>query len=216
MIWEFFIISRNIKRKIAKIFTNKEDKILDLGCGEFPYYHKYINGNIVCLDIKKTKITDIVSDADNLPLKADSFDKILSVNSFYYLKNPFNVVKDLHKILKKEGKLILVLPFFYPIHDAPLDKFRFTEYGLRNLLDKYFKIERLEAIGGIFNIPAVILHSLIKGLPLLFPKRIGGMVQIILYGLYPFYIIAQFVSILDVFDKTGRFPTYYFVVARKK
>lgn len=216
MIGEFFIISEGINKKIAEIFTNNKDVVLDLGCGNKPGYHKPIKGKIICFDKFKNKITHVAGDADQLPFRADSFDKIISVNSFYYFKSPFSVAKDLRRILKKGGKIVLVLPFFYPIHDAPVDKYRFTEYGLRALLGEYFKIERIEPIGGIFNLPAVILHSLIKGLPLVFPKSIRSFVKIAAYVFYPFYIIAQIFSLLDVFDRTKRFPTYYFIEASKK
>ncbi len=216
MIGEFFLIKGKIKRLINKSFANRSDKILDLGCGSNPYYQEDIEGKIFCLDINKTSKTHLVSDADKLPFRPNSFDKVVSVNSFYYFKNPFNVVKSVHNILKKDGKLILIVPFFYPIHDAPDDKYRFTEYGLRTLLENDFRIERIETIGGIFNLPAVMLHSLIKGIPLLFPKEIRKFIQILTYILWPFYIIAQLFSILDVLDITRRFPTYYFVVAKKK
>ncbi|MEK6946703.1 MAG: class I SAM-dependent methyltransferase [Nanoarchaeota archaeon] len=210
------MIKGKIKRLINKSFANRSDKILDLGCGSNPYYQEDIEGKIFCLDINKTSKTHLVSDADKLPFRPNSFDKVVSVNSFYYFKNPFNVVKSVHNILKKDGKLILIVPFFYPIHDAPDDKYRFTEYGLRTLLENDFRIERIETIGGIFNLPAVMLHSLIKGIPLLFPKEIRKFIQILTYILWPFYIIAQLFSILDVLDITRRFPTYYFVVAKKK
>lgn len=216
MLGEFFLIKSKIRMLLAAYFSNKHDKILDLGCGDMPYYHDDIKGSIVCLDIIKTSKTHVVSDAGSLPFKPNSFDKAISVNSFYYFKNPFNVVKSVNKILKKGGKLILVIPFFYPIHDAPDDKYRFTEYGLRTLLEDHFKIERIETIGGVFNHPSVILHSLIKGIPLLFSKKIRKFIQILVYILWPFYIIAQIISILDIIDITKRFPTYYFVVAEKK
>ena len=216
MIGEFFLIKGKIKGLINESFAGKSDKILDLGCGSDPYYHEDIEGKIFCLDINKTSKTHLVSDADKLPFKPNSFDKVVSVNSFYYFKNPFNVAKSIHNILKKDGKLILIVPFSYPIHDAPDDKYRFTEYGLRTLLENDFKIERIETIGGIFNQPAVILHSLIKGIPLLFPKEMRKFIQILTYILWPVYIIAQLFSILDIFDITKRFPTYYFVVAEKK
>ena len=216
MLGEFFIIKKKIKNLINSEFKNKNNKILDLGCGENPYYHQDISGKIICLDIKKTSKAHLVSDADKLPFKPNSFDEVVSINSFYYFKNPFEVVKNINKILKKNGKLIMIVPFFYPIHDAPEDRYRFTEFGLRTLLEENFKIERIETIGGVFNHPVVILHSLIKGIPLLFPKKMRSVVQIATYILWPFYILAQIFSILDVFDKTGRFATYYFVVAGKK
>lgn len=216
MIGEFFIISGKIKGYIAEVFSDKKDYVLDLGCGASPNYHKLIKGHVICFDKIKSKITDVIGDADNLPFKANSFDKVISINSFYYFKNPFNVVKELHKVLRKDGKLILVLPFFYPIHDAPDDKYRFTEYGLKTALEEDFRIGKIDVIGGIFNLPAVFIHSLIKGLPLLFPRVLRKFVQLPAYLLWPFYIFAQIFSVLDVFDRTRRFPTYYFVAAIKK
>lgn len=216
MLGEFFLIKNKIRGFLRTSFNNKNDKILDLGCGEKPYYHDAIEGEIICLDIIKTSKTHLISDADKLPFKQNSFDKVVSVNSFYYFRNPFNVVESIHNILKKNGKFVLVLPFFYPIHDAPTDKYRFTEYGLRTLLEEKFRIEKIEAIGGIFTLPSVLLHSLIKGIPLLFPKEMREFMRIFAYALWPLYIIAQLFSILDVLDITKRYPTYYFVVARKK
>ena len=216
MIGEFFIIRRRIEKEAEKIFSNDNDKILDLGCGDGPYYHKHIKGKIICFDITKTETTKIVGDADKLPFKENSFDKVISINSFYYLKNPFSVAEDVSKILKKNGKFVLVVPFFYPIHDIPADKYRFTEHGLRTLLEEHFKIEKIKPTGGIFNVPSIILHSIIKGFPLLFPKSTRSFIQVIMYVLYPLYIAVQLISILDVLDRTGRFPTYYFVVAIKK
>lgn len=213
---EFFIIKMHFTRHIKSIFTNSNDKILDIGCGYGPFYHKIIKGQITCFDIKKSDKTHVIGDADFLPFKKDSFDKVIIVNALYYFKNPFNVVENVSRILKQHGKFILILPFFYPIHDAPIDKYRFSEYGIKSMLEKNFRIEKLHAIGGIFTLPSVISHSIIKGFPLLFPKAIQKLVQIFAYVLFPIYVVLQFFSIFDFLDKTRRMPTYYFIVASKK
>ena len=36
--------------------------------------------------------------------------------------------------MKKEGFLILTTPLLVPLHESPRDYFRYTEYGLRELL----------------------------------------------------------------------------------
>ena len=87
---------------------------------------------------------------------------------------------------------------------------------MRTILGGYFKIEILEPVGGIFNLPAVLLHSVIKGIPLIVPKPIKGFVQTLMYVLWPFYMAAQLLGVLDILDRTKRYPTYYFVVAGKK
>ena len=217
MIGEFFLLSSQINRKIREEFHNEKDLILDLGCGEDPKYHKMMKGRIRCLDLYKNKKAHVIADADKLPFKPDSFDKAISVNSFYYFKNPFNVAKDLGKILKKNGKLVVVVPFFYPIHDAPFDNYRFTEYGIRNLFKENFDIEGIDTIGGIFSLPSVILHSIIKGTPLLFRGFFRDAVKIFVYLVFYIpYILSQFLEIFNILDRTGRVPVYYLALMSKK
>lgn len=200
---EFFILKGRIKKLIKNMPQSKQDLILDIGCGDEPYYHKLLKGKIIAIDIKKSKTTDIICDSHNVALKKEKFDKVICVNSFYYFSNPFKTVEEIKRVLKKDGKLIMVMPFIYPIHDVPIDKYRFTEYGIKNLLKNDFKIEKIKTIGGIFSLPSVIFHSMLKGLPLFII-------------LYPFYILTQLLSILDFLDFSNRWPIYYFVLSSKK
>ena len=217
MIGEFFIIRGKIRKCIRDIFAGSKDKILDIGSGKKPHYHKFMKGKIVCFDMNNHKKTHIVGHADFLPFKKNSFDKMIMVNSLYYFDNPFEVIKTVSKILKKKGTLVILTPFLYPIHDAPQDKYRFTEYGMRQLLKEDFQIKEIKTFGGIFNLPAVFFHSLIKGIPLMFPKSVRKIISFFsIILLYPFYILAQLLSLLDFLDKTKRWPTYYLTVAVKR
>ena len=200
---EFFVLKQRIKKLIMEVPKSKQDLILDIGCGEKPYYHKLINGKIISIDIKKSKTADLICNSHNIALKEDRFNKVMCINSFYYFSNPFKVVEEIGRVLKKDGKLIAIMPFIYPIHDVPFDKYRFTEHGIRNLLKDNFKIEKIKTVGGIFSLPSVILHSLIKGIP-------------IFIILYPIYILIQLLSLLDFLDFSKRWPIYYFVLASKK
>jgi len=216
MLGEFFLIRREILSLLKDLFKNS-DVILDMGCGGDPYYHQGINSKIVCADIKQTKKTQVVCDVMSLPLKKSKFDGVVCISSLYYYKNPFQAIKQISNVLKKSGKLVLITPFIYPIHDVPIDKYRFTEYGLREILKNEFDVKRIKAIGGIFNLPAVFFHSLIKGIPLISPKstrKIVSYLTIIVF--YPFYVAAQLISLLDFLDRSDRWPTYYFTIAIKK
>jgi len=209
-----------IKKKTIELFNGlfkSSDTVLDVGCGKNPYYHQNIKAKIICADIDKTKKTHIVCDAMSLPLKKSSFNGIVCVNSLYYFNNPFETVKEFSHILKKDGKLVLIIPFIYPIHDTPDDKYRFTEYGIKQLLKNDFDIKEIKTIGGIFNIPAVFFHSLIKGVPLMVPKSIRKPISFLtIIVFYPFYIATQLISLLDFLDISKRWPTYYFTIAIKK
>lgn len=216
MLWEFFIIKAKVRNALKDAFKSS-DSVLDVGCGDNPYYHKGIKAKISCTDLRQTKKTHFVGDAMRLPVKKGKFNGIVNINSLYYYNEPSMAIKAFANALKKNGKLVLMVPFMYPIHDAPDDKYRFTKYGIIKLLKDDFEIKNIRAIGGIFNLPAVFFHSLIKGLPLMAPKYSRGIVKlfcIILF--YPFYLLAQLLSLLDFLDKSGRWATYYFAVAVKK
>ena len=208
MLGSFFIIKNRIKCFFGGVFS-ENDNVLDVGCGGMPYYHKAIKAKITCLDIKATKNSHVLGDAHSLPFKDSKFDGIVCVNSFYYYKNPFDAIREFSRILKKSGRLVMVMPFIYPIHDAPHDLYRFTEYGVREILGKEFNIVKIKPIGGIFNLPAVFFHSLIKGIPLSFPKQLKPMIKFFtILVFYIPYILAQIMSLLDFLDRTGRWPTY--------
>ena len=213
---EFFIIRSRIISRIRGIFNNQYDKLLDIGSGSDADYHEFIKGKLVSFDIKKSGKSHVIGDADFLPFRKASFNKIICVNSFYYFKNPFKVVGYIHNALKQNGKLVMVLPFFYPVHDKPVDRYRFTERGLRTILEEKFRIEKIEAIGGLFTLPSVALHSMIKGIPSVFPPGTKFLASFISLVLWPFYFVSQFLSLLDFLDSSERIPTYYFVVAAKK
>ena len=143
MLGEFFIIKKRVLALLKWRFKNS-DVVLDIGCGEKPYYQQSIKAKIVCVDIKHTEKVHVVCDAMSLPLKKSSFDGIICVNSLYYCSNPFMTIKEFSSILRKNGKLVLIMPFMYPIHDAPEDKYRFTEYGIKELLKEDFIIKEIK------------------------------------------------------------------------
>jgi hypothetical protein len=55
----------------------------------------------------------------------------------------------MNRVLAKGGQLVLSTPLFWPVHEAPYDYYRFTEYGLRHLLIKNgFKVDNIIYRGG--------------------------------------------------------------------
>ena len=97
-------------------------KGLNLGCGEFKK-EGYIN-----IDICDRLEPDVVQDLNHFPypIKSDSFKLIESDHSLEHLENPFMVMKELHRILVKDGRLIIRVPHFsrgftHPDHKRGFD-----------------------------------------------------------------------------------------------
>jgi SAM-dependent methyltransferase len=97
-------------------------------------------------DIDPARQPDIVDDicASNLP--SDTFDVVVMADVLEHVRQPFQAASEIRRILKPDGSALLIVPFFYPIHDRPHDYFRFTEYGLR-LLFSEMEIVKFERRG---------------------------------------------------------------------
>ncbi len=214
---KLYLAQKKIENEIRKVFDNSKDIVLDIGSGKNPYYHEKVKGSIIKCDLNGKNPIDIQGSAESLPFKKESFDKIISINALYYASDPKKTFDEILRVLKKNGTLLIVSPFIYPIHDAPNDKYRFSEFAYRVLLEKECREIMIKPIGGIFTLPLVFLRSIIKGIPLLFPKKLRKMAMILLFiVLLPLYVLAQILTFLDVLDKTRRWPTYYLVIAHKK
>jgi len=135
----------------------KEKKVLDVGgAGGF---RKTLNdfgaefiGEYISLDIDPGKNPDIVGDAHNLPVSDSEFDAILCISVIEHLKNPFQAVSEMHRVLKPGGKAFFHIPFLYPFHgytDCP-DYFRFTQQGIKELFKDFTEI-RIVRTSGFFG-----------------------------------------------------------------
>lgn len=95
---------------------NSKLRILDLGCGTGIYLphicsiSKDVYGcdlSQVMLARAKSKCTNVkftLASAENLPYTSDYFDVVFCFNSFYHFNNQIKVLKEINRILKKDGR----------------------------------------------------------------------------------------------------------------
>ncbi|MEM9830571.1 MAG: methyltransferase domain-containing protein [Bacteroidota bacterium] len=82
---------------------------------------------------------DIVSDIIDIPVESESFDAIMCNEVLEHVPNPVAAIRELHRILKKEGYLILTAPFCSLTHFAP--------YHFSTGFSRYYYETHLEALG---------------------------------------------------------------------
>lgn len=105
---------------------------------------------ILTADIDEKSGADYIIDicANNSSVIPDnSFDLVLCTEVIEHTLNPFAAVKELHRLLKPGGKLLMSTPFDFRIHGPLPDCWRFTEHGLRAMLSHFEKVE----IAGLEN-----------------------------------------------------------------
>jgi len=110
-------------------------KVLDIGCGNKPYKEFFTGCQYTGLDITlKGASPDIICDSMALPIKDLLSDIVFTSQVIEHVPDPVSMVRECFRILKPGGVLILTGPFYWPLHEEPYDFFRFTKYGLENLM----------------------------------------------------------------------------------
>ncbi|WP_010178725.1 class I SAM-dependent methyltransferase [Aquimarina agarilytica] len=74
--------------------------------------------------IAQGQVNFVKADIKDLPFDTARFDKIITINTFYFWEDHVKVLYELKRVLKKEGELIIAVR---PKHN--LEKFPVTKYG---------------------------------------------------------------------------------------
>jgi SAM-dependent methyltransferase len=169
----YFIASIQAKIYPPAIVKHAKGLLLDLGCGDVPLYgiyQDYVTDNI-CVDWNNTlhnnQYLDLTADLNaKLPFEDEKFDTILMTEVLEHISNPNQLMSEISRLLKPEGKTIITVPFFYWLHETPHDYFRYTEFALKMFCENNsLKIITLEAYGGAPEILLDIIAKNISGLP---------------------------------------------------
>ena len=100
-------------------------KLLDLGCGRGSFCNSAFKkglevygvdfSEVALKDAKalNNKINYVVSDAAKIPFKAEFFDYVVCLGSFEHFSDKRSVLKEISRVLKKDGKMFMFLPNSY-------------------------------------------------------------------------------------------------------
>ncbi len=121
-----------------------DGRVLEIGSYGRPGYGSYFP-NRTGIDIKSGPGVDVVASVYELPFQDEEFDVVLCMSVLEHLKEPVRAISEMRRCLKRGGRIIISVPFLFPIHDAPGDFWRFTKYGLQELFHGGWVIEKLEA-----------------------------------------------------------------------
>jgi SAM-dependent methyltransferase len=108
-------------------------KILDVGAGG-----RRITPDIVTFDACSGTDVDIVGDIHHMPIEDNSFDCVFCTGTLEHVADPFQAIREIHRITKPGGIVHIDVPFIQGYHADPTDYWRFTLDGLR-LLAKDFQ-----------------------------------------------------------------------------
>lgn len=177
---EVGITSRLIGDLVAQFYDTNlplyaKGNLLDLGCGKVPLYEAYKDKilHCVCVDWENTKHKNEFIDKNidlnkELPFEDNTFDTIILSDVLEHIQNPMFLWYEMNRVLKKDGILIMNIPFFYWLHEQPFDYYRYTRYALENFANQSnFKVICIQEIGGVIEILTDILSKVTYKIPFL-------------------------------------------------
>jgi len=192
-------------------------RLLDAGAGEGQYRRLFAAQRYCGVDLAIGDVAwnygrlDAIADLAALPFPAASFDAAIHVVTLEHVREPANVLHEIARTLAPAGKLLLVAPHEWEVHQAPHDYFRYTRHGLEYLLQKAgFDAIEIEPVGGYFRL---LSRRLLNGLQFFS----GGLKWLWFLPAAVFLVPPALVlPFLDFLDRDRNFTLGYICTAQKK
>ena len=132
---------------------------LDISSEKHASYEKDWNielKNLINIDIDGKP--NILADINNLPFKNNTISNFGCFNVLELIQFPKIAVQEIHRVLNKTGYLVGYVPFLYPIHNQPVDYWRFSNKSLYQILSiGGFENIIIEPLGGRF----IVMYDII-------------------------------------------------------
>lgn len=117
-------------------------KILDVGAGG-----RRIVPQVTTFDAMAGPNVDIVGDIHAIPIASDEFDCVFCTGTLEHVADPWQAVREIHRVVKPGGIVHIDVPFMQGYHADPTDYWRFTIDGLRLLCRSFEEIDSGVHIG---------------------------------------------------------------------
>lgn len=138
--------------RIEFVKKNTFGRILDVGCsGRDDELHDTINEKKVYgldIEIRQPKLRKIKADAQEMPLKSNSFDTIVAGELVEHLPKPVKFLEETKRVLKSGGIIIITTPNknsllnkIFKSYYTKSHQYLFDTKTIKSVIKKYFTIE---------------------------------------------------------------------------
>lgn len=166
-------IKRFLRSEFSRMDAPPRPILLDLGCGVSPYHalYKAFFAHCIRADFERRGPIDVRLDAVHLPFRDACFDVILMAEVLEHVALAEHALREIGRVLKPGGLLLITWPFNYMLHEIPYDYHRFTEYDMHSRLKGAgLRIELLYRRGNALVLALVLIEFFSSGVLTLFSR----------------------------------------------
>lgn len=141
--------------KFNDLFLGKDYRkrlVLNMGSGSTRHAESMVN-----IDIEHLPNVDIVADGSCLPFSSCVFDAVISEAVIEHVRDLGCFMKELKRVLKKNGAVFVVAPFVHHFHAYPNDFQRYSLEGLKVIFEDFDEVE-----SGVYRGPSVALVNFLS------------------------------------------------------
>ena len=191
-------------------------RVLDAGAGEGKYAAHFRHCRYVGVDLAVGSPDwdysglESLADLSALPFPDGAFHGAVNIVVLEHTREPARVLAEISRVLEPGGRLLLIVPHEWEVHQSPHDYFRFTRHGMAWLLSQAgFTAIEIRPIGGYFTLLARRLLNALNFFQ-------GGL----RWMLFPFVaaasgVLALILPPLDFLDTEKNFTLGYVCIAEK-
>lgn len=140
----YYFARKELYKQIKKLSSNLSKKILDVGCGQKPYKNLFNFSEYIGMDIEqkggghshKNEEIEVYYDGKRFPFNDNEFDSVLCSQVLEHVFEPESFIREINRILKIGGYLLITVPFIWEEHEIPYDYARYTSFGISQLFSR--------------------------------------------------------------------------------
>ena len=132
-------------------------RVLDAGAGQGRFKLEFAHTRYVGVDLAVGDVEwdysglDAICDLVRLPFGQGTFDAVVCTQVLEHVPEPLQVLREISRVLRPEGRLFLSAPQSWHQHQKPYDYYRYTSFGIRYLVERAgLKVESIRPMGGYF------------------------------------------------------------------
>jgi len=214
----FYFARKGLFKGVKEFNHHIVGKTLDVGCGQKPYRSLFQVSEYIGMDIKQpgndhaNQEIDVFYDGKTFPFGNEIFDSVISNQVLEHVFNPDEFLKEINRVMKLNGMLLITVPFVWDEHSQPFDYARYSSFGLSYIIQKYgFEIITLKKSVNDFRVIFQLINAYIHKKTVTKNSYLNLLFTVILIS--PFNIIGEIVS--SILPKNDDLYLDNIVVAKK-